>query len=109
MTFVSGHIHELRIHVPWHKLGSEPVVITINTIECALKLRDSPYDEKDSVSSKSSTSANKLKKEDSNKAKRYQLFFKLYHESYIFLFAQKVIYMVIFYNASACIVHLSEC
>lgn len=39
-TFMSGHIHELRIHVPWTKLGSEPVVITINTMECILKLRD---------------------------------------------------------------------
>ncbi|GIX72371.1 vacuolar protein sorting-associated protein 13B [Caerostris extrusa] len=37
-TFVNGHIHELRIHIPWTKLGSEPVVITINTIECILKL-----------------------------------------------------------------------
>nr|XP_015924478.2 vacuolar protein sorting-associated protein 13B isoform X2 [Parasteatoda tepidariorum] len=37
--FVNGHIHELRIHIPWTKLGSEPVVITINTIECILKLR----------------------------------------------------------------------
>ncbi|XP_062321167.1 intermembrane lipid transfer protein VPS13B [Osmerus eperlanus] len=39
-TFLSGHIHELRIHVPWTKLGSEAVVITINTMECILKLRD---------------------------------------------------------------------
>ncbi|TNN42037.1 Vacuolar protein sorting-associated protein 13B [Liparis tanakae] len=39
-TFMSGHIHELRIHVPWTKLGSEAVVITINTMECILKLRD---------------------------------------------------------------------
>lgn len=39
-TFMSGHIHELRIHVPWTKLGSEPVVITINTMECILKLKD---------------------------------------------------------------------
>lgn len=31
-TFSSGHIHELRIHVPWTKLASEPIVITINTI-----------------------------------------------------------------------------
>lgn len=37
---MSGHIHELRIHVPWTKLGSEPVVITINTMECILKLKD---------------------------------------------------------------------
>ncbi|XP_074656098.1 intermembrane lipid transfer protein VPS13B-like [Tubulanus polymorphus] len=40
ITFKSGHIHELRLHVPWTSLGSEPVVITINTIECVLKLRD---------------------------------------------------------------------
>lgn len=33
-------IHELRIHVPWTKLSTEPVVITINTMECILKLRD---------------------------------------------------------------------
>lgn len=39
-TFLSGHIHELRIHVPWTKLSSEPVVITINTMECILKLKD---------------------------------------------------------------------
>lgn len=39
-TFLSGHIHELRIHVPWTKLGSEAVVITINTMECILKLKD---------------------------------------------------------------------
>ena len=44
IVFSSGHIHELRIHVPWTKLGSEPVVITINTIECILKLRESPYE-----------------------------------------------------------------
>ncbi|XP_077522225.1 vacuolar protein sorting 13B isoform X1 [Amblyomma americanum] len=38
---VNGHIHELRIHVPWTKLTSEPVVITINTIECVLRLGES--------------------------------------------------------------------
>jgi len=31
-VFVSGHIHELLIHVPWVKITSEPIVITINTI-----------------------------------------------------------------------------
>ncbi len=31
-TFVSGHIHELQIHVPWTRLNAEPIVITINTI-----------------------------------------------------------------------------
>ncbi|XP_026672531.1 vacuolar protein sorting-associated protein 13B isoform X2 [Ceratina calcarata] len=39
-VFVSGHIHELLIHVPWVKINSEPIVITINTIECILKLKD---------------------------------------------------------------------
>ncbi|KAK4875062.1 hypothetical protein RN001_011484 [Aquatica leii] len=40
-SFVSGHIHELLIHVPWTKLASEPITITINTIECILKVRTS--------------------------------------------------------------------
>ncbi|XP_061571778.1 intermembrane lipid transfer protein VPS13B-like isoform X1 [Cololabis saira] len=56
-TFMSGHIHELRIHVPWTKLGSEPVVITINTMECILKLRDGAQDDHDSCSSSTSRSA----------------------------------------------------
>ena len=44
VVFQSGHIHELRLHVPWSRLGSEPVVITINTVECILKVRDKAYD-----------------------------------------------------------------
>ena len=31
-SFLSGHIHELIIHVPWTKIASEPITITINTI-----------------------------------------------------------------------------
>ncbi|XP_008290334.1 vacuolar protein sorting-associated protein 13B [Stegastes partitus] len=62
-TFMSGHIHELRIHVPWTKLGSEPVVITINTMECILKLRDGSQDDHDSGSSSTSRSVS-----DSSKA-----------------------------------------
>lgn len=31
-NLVSGHIHELLIHVPWTKIASEPINITINTI-----------------------------------------------------------------------------
>uniref|UniRef100_UPI00358FB320 intermembrane lipid transfer protein VPS13B isoform X2 n=1 Tax=Myxine glutinosa TaxID=7769 RepID=UPI00358FB320 len=55
-TFLRGHIHELRIHVPWTKLGSEPVVVTINTIECILKLKDSTQpDEHESANSDVST------------------------------------------------------
>ncbi|XP_054279207.1 uncharacterized protein LOC128997593 [Macrosteles quadrilineatus] len=38
-SFVSGHIHELLLHVPWTRLTSEPVQITINTIECVMKLK----------------------------------------------------------------------
>ena len=48
IIFKSGHIQELRIHVPWTKLTSEPLVITINTIECIFKLRDVPYNESSS-------------------------------------------------------------
>ncbi|KAM9851512.1 intermembrane lipid transfer protein VPS13B [Aulostomus maculatus] len=62
-TFMSGHIHELRIHVPWTKLGSEPVVITINTMECILKLRDGDQDDHESCSSSTSRSVS-----DSSKA-----------------------------------------
>ncbi|XP_075961504.1 intermembrane lipid transfer protein VPS13B isoform X7 [Anarhichas minor] len=62
-TFMSGHIHELRIHVPWTKLGSEPVVITINTMECILKLRDGVQDDHESGSSSTSRSVS-----DSSKA-----------------------------------------
>jgi len=57
IVFKSGHIYELRIHVPWTKLGSEPVIITINTIECILKLRDSGYEEHSHSSSQSGTTA----------------------------------------------------
>ncbi|XP_041797507.1 vacuolar protein sorting-associated protein 13B-like isoform X1 [Chelmon rostratus] len=62
-TFLSGHIHELRIHVPWTKLGSEPVVITINTMECILKLKDGAQDDHESGSSSTSRSVS-----DSSKA-----------------------------------------
>ena len=35
--FLSGHIHELIIAVPWTKITSEPIRISINTIEFVLK------------------------------------------------------------------------
>ncbi|KAM9308647.1 intermembrane lipid transfer protein VPS13B [Gastrophryne carolinensis] len=57
-TFLSGHIHELRIHVPWTKLGSESVVITINTMECILKLKDGPQDDHESCGSSSTSRSN---------------------------------------------------
>ncbi|XP_028899829.2 intermembrane lipid transfer protein VPS13B isoform X2 [Zeugodacus cucurbitae] len=50
--FLSGHVHELTIRVPWTKITSEPIRIIINTIEFVLKLRrDKPED----VSSASSS------------------------------------------------------
>ncbi|XP_043921582.1 vacuolar protein sorting-associated protein 13B [Protopterus annectens] len=52
-TFLSGHIHELRIHVPWTKLGSEAVIITINTMECILKLKDGAQNDHESCGSSS--------------------------------------------------------
>lgn len=39
-TFLSGHIHELTIRVPWTKIASEPISVVINTIEFVLKLKD---------------------------------------------------------------------
>ncbi|XP_053623621.1 uncharacterized protein Vps13B [Plodia interpunctella] len=44
-TLVSGRIHELLIQVPWTKIMSEPIVVTIDTIECVLSLnRPAPCD-----------------------------------------------------------------
>ncbi|XP_015121632.1 vacuolar protein sorting-associated protein 13B [Diachasma alloeum] len=52
-SFVSGHIHELLIHVPWVKITSEPIVITINTIECILKMNDGSEKGEDLLSPRS--------------------------------------------------------
>lgn len=70
-TFVNGHIHELRIHVPWTKLGSEPIIITINTIECILKLKDEIGQETDASSSGSGASYKS--KEAKKKVRRLEL------------------------------------
>lgn len=68
IVFQSGHIHELRLHVPWTKLGSDPVVVTINTIECILKLRGTAYAGRSSRASSEtpgkSASRQKLKKQE---------------------------------------------
>ncbi|XP_050360676.1 intermembrane lipid transfer protein VPS13B isoform X2 [Nymphalis io] len=37
-TLLSGRIHQLLIQVPWTKIISEPIVVTINTMECILSL-----------------------------------------------------------------------
>lgn len=60
ITIKSGFIHELRIHVPWTRIYSEPVVITVNTIECILKLRGgSSSEDLETASSKSDMSITK--------------------------------------------------
>ncbi|XP_064333004.1 intermembrane lipid transfer protein VPS13B isoform X2 [Camelus dromedarius] len=71
-TFLSGHIHELRIHVPWTKLGSEPVVITINTMECILKLKDGIQDDHESCGSNSTNHSTTENTKSSVKPRRIQ-------------------------------------
>ena len=62
--FLSGRIHELQIHVPWTRITSEPVTITINTIEFVVKLRDPDDDELDSgVDETERANAREFKKE----------------------------------------------
>lgn len=61
---LSGHIHELNIRVPWTKITSEPIKVTINTIEFVLKLRN-PKSEA-SGSSASSSPHNRNLKGDSD-------------------------------------------
>ncbi|XP_039544806.1 vacuolar protein sorting-associated protein 13B-like isoform X5 [Pimephales promelas] len=70
--FLSGHIHELRIHVPWTKLSSEPVVITINTMECILKLRDGAADDSESCGSSSTNRSASESSRASAKPRRVQ-------------------------------------
>lgn len=60
ITFLSGKIHKLQIHVPWTKLVSEPVNITINTIECVIELKDPTVKHDDMASP---LSASEVKKE----------------------------------------------
>nr|KAF6405044.1 hypothetical protein HJG63_009363 [Rousettus aegyptiacus] len=71
-TFLSGHIHELRIHVPWTKLGSESVVITINTMECILKLKDGMQDDHESCGSNSTNRSTTENTKSSVKPRRIQ-------------------------------------
>ena len=72
ISFKSGHIHELHLHVPWTRLGSEPIVITINTIECIVRLRDGTWDS-DKKSSKSSGSSRSAGQVVRIKAKKQQV------------------------------------
>lgn len=38
IIFQSGIIHELKIHIPWIRINSEPIVVTINQIELVIVL-----------------------------------------------------------------------
>lgn len=59
---ISGHINQLLIRVPWTKLGSEAVKITIDTIECVLKLKTPQQRKakKNDTSDRASTDYNEL-------------------------------------------------
>ena len=56
VVFTNGHIHELRLHVPWTKLGSEPIVITANTVQFIAKLADGDDASRPASSASSSSS-----------------------------------------------------
>lgn len=59
--FLSGHIHELTIRVPWTKIASEPICVTINTIEFVLKLKDPQHGSPTAARSGQSAAAKKKK------------------------------------------------
>ncbi|XP_043198832.1 vacuolar protein sorting-associated protein 13B-like [Amphibalanus amphitrite] len=67
LRFINGHIHEMRIHVPWHKLTSEPIVVTIDTMECVMRLPSDTerldFSDTSSESSFSKQQSNRQKKQ----------------------------------------------
>ncbi|KTF72574.1 hypothetical protein cypCar_00047186 [Cyprinus carpio] len=65
-------IHELCIHVPWTKLSTEPVVITINTMECILKLRDGATEDNESCTSSSTNRSTSESSKAASKPRRVQ-------------------------------------
>jgi vacuolar protein sorting-associated protein 13B len=44
MQLVSGKIRRLHIQVPWTSLNSEPVRVTVDTLECVMKWKDDDSD-----------------------------------------------------------------
>ena len=40
VEFLSGKIHKFQLHVPWTRITYEPVVITIDTMEFIVKLKE---------------------------------------------------------------------
>ena len=69
MKFLSGKIHELRIHVPWTRITYEPVTVTINTIEFVVKLRDPGEKSSEGVSENDDKAKTKEFKREMQKAK----------------------------------------
>uniref|UniRef100_A0A8D8Z1B7 Vacuolar protein sorting-associated protein 13B n=1 Tax=Cacopsylla melanoneura TaxID=428564 RepID=A0A8D8Z1B7_9HEMI len=53
--FVSGHINELKIKVPWTSLGSSPVEVVIDTIECVMKFKSPESDKSTSNAADTAT------------------------------------------------------
>lgn len=64
INFLSGKIHKLQIHIPWTKLGSEPVEITIDTLECIVQLRYPDHSPNDSPSKVTELSTSSDTKEE---------------------------------------------
>jgi vacuolar protein sorting-associated protein 13B len=58
ITFKSGVVHELRIHIPWTRIASEPVVVTINTLEFVAKLKDTEQSPSKAATAGQATSQN---------------------------------------------------
>jgi vacuolar protein sorting-associated protein 13B len=50
MQLVSGKIRRLHIQVPWTSLNSEPVRVTVDTLECVMKWKDDDSDSRSSHS-----------------------------------------------------------
>ena len=57
---LSGHIHQLDLKIPWMNLGSEPVVITISTMELVLTLKPRQDSEPQELAQESNTSVTNL-------------------------------------------------
>ena len=36
----SGNVKQLTVHIPWTSIGSEPIEITFESVECTIKLKD---------------------------------------------------------------------
>ena len=66
ITFKSGVIHELRIHIPWTRITSEPVVVTINTLEFVAKLKEPTSQHQPATPNSPNTSSTSSTSKDHN-------------------------------------------